>query len=167
MSDDIYNDNDSIPEAAPRPTPRKAPTEFAGFIRDTLIGALDHYASRVATTDVESEQQRAPKPVRKIADHWLTLEPDQKVRFFDQVIGAAEMAIAAAPVAIATLREKKRRRAEAEDAEAPAATKKAAPKKKKAAPKNTSSSATTKKASSSKKSSSASDKPKNKGKKKK
>lgn len=130
MSDDeIYRDNDSIPEEGHRISSANQPTEFAAFIRDTFIRALDHYATRVIAPREEDDKKPA-KPVRKIADHWLTLQEEQKVRFFDQVVGAAEVALAAAPVALATLRERKRKSAEAEEElESPAPKKKTATKK--------------------------------------
>ena len=131
MSDDeIYRDNDSIPEEGNRIRGEKQPSEFATFIRDTFIRALDHYATRVVEPRDEDDKKPA-KPVRKIADHWLTMQEEQKVRFFDQVVGAAEVAIAAAPVALATLRERKKAKAaEAEEErEPPAPKKKAAAKK--------------------------------------
>lgn len=92
----------------------KKPNEFANFMRDTFVRALDHYALRISQKD-ERVEGKQPKPVRKIADHWLSLEEEEKIRFFDKVIGAAELAIAAAPVAIASLRGRKKAKAEREE----------------------------------------------------
>lgn len=86
----------------------KAKNEFVDFMRRTFVSALDHYATKVSDRDSEGAQQS--KPVRKIAEHWLRLEEEEKLRFFDKVIGVAEVAIAATPVAIASLRERRRKK---------------------------------------------------------
>lgn len=94
MSDDQNNGgngNDAVPE-------------FARFLRNMGVQALDNFANRLSQKDVNAEN--SPKPVRKIAEHWMSLSKEQKSEFVGKILTTAEAVAAAAPAAIVALKSK-------------------------------------------------------------
>ena len=93
--------------STPEPTSETKPSplpEFASFIRDMGVRALDNVADRISK---KKNDEKERKPIRKIADHWKRLSAEEKREFFEKVIKAAEVVAAVAPVAVAAIKSKK------------------------------------------------------------
>lgn len=69
------------------------PSEFADFVREAGIRAFDALAKRLL-----SKQSGAPTRLQALADTWSGLDHDEKRDFFGQVIAAASIIGAAAPM---------------------------------------------------------------------
>lgn len=110
---------------------RHDPSEFAAFVRGVGVRSLDALAERVEKRTADP-QKKQPKPVRKIVEYWQDMSLEQKERFFDQMIAAAQALAAAAPAVFAAKRAKKALKATSAGEKS---TKKAAPKKKASAAK--------------------------------
>ncbi len=95
-------------------TPQKplVPNEFLLFVRDVGVRAFDALAARIASSSDARET-----PFQKMGGYWLGLEAPQKSYFFDQLIIAAQMAAATAPLAM--LRKSKKAKEEKTEKKAP------------------------------------------------
>jgi outer membrane biosynthesis protein TonB len=69
------------------------PSEFADFVREAGIRAFDALANRLL-----SKQTESPTRLQALADTWTGLDHDEKRDFFGQVIAAASILGAAAPM---------------------------------------------------------------------
>lgn len=74
-------------------------TEFAKFLRDMGVRSLDALATKIA--DRQESDAKLSKPMRKIADHWLDMNSNDKDEFVGKVLSTAEALAVAAPAAIA------------------------------------------------------------------
>lgn len=122
----MIDQKDKEQDEATNVADRHDPSEFAAFVRGVGVRALDALADRVERRTADP-QKKQPKPVRKIVEYWQDMSLEQKERFFDQMIAAAQALAAAAPAVFAVKRAKKALKATAATKKG---AKKAAPKKK-------------------------------------
>lgn len=89
-----------------KPSPDDAPTppsEFTSFIRRIGIDSFDRFAQKKIERTTAATRSN---PLQSLASIWLDLTPDEKKRFFDQVIAAGQAAAVAAPAVLARAKSK-------------------------------------------------------------
>ena len=78
------------------------PSEFVEFVRDVGIRAFDNLAVRLAPSSVKEaavdEGTRHVSPIQSIARDWIGMDPVEKEHFFEQMIAAAQIVAASAPL---------------------------------------------------------------------
>lgn len=95
----------------------KPPTEFTSFVRRIGIDSFDRFAHKRLE---KKSSAKGSNPLQSLANLWVGLTPDEKERFFDQVIAAGQAAAVAAPAILAMAKLKTAKKAAKDNAPATA-----------------------------------------------
>ena len=92
----------------PEKEAHRGQNEFAGFVRNVGIDAMDHLAATVKSKS--SSSSKTASAVRKMTAVWTKMSAEEKQAFMDRVIMAGQalaMAVPAAVAATKAIRDKK------------------------------------------------------------